>query len=233
MGSVNIKPVGSKKELMQFIKLPWKIYENDKYWVPPLIMDRKKILSKEKNPFFKHAEMEMFLAEKDGKLVGRIAAIKNDLHIKYNNENAGHFGFFECINDQEVANALFDTARKWAKSKGLEKIVGPANPSSNDEWGMLLEGFDDEPRLLMPYNPEYYLKLCECYGFRKAKDLHAYKLENSKVSSSDKLKRISEIARQRSGLEISSLNMKDFKGELERLNMYIIKLGLLTGDSFH
>jgi GNAT superfamily N-acetyltransferase len=217
MSLVTIKTVSSKQELMQFIKLPWKIYQNDKYWVPPLIMDRKKILNKEKNPFFQHAEMEMFLAEKNGELVGRIAAIKNDLHNKIHNEKTGHFGFFECIDDQEVANALFDTAKKWAKSKGLTKILGPASPSSNDEWGMLLEGFDDVPRLLMPYNPAYYLKLCEGYGFRKAKDLHAYKLENQKVCSSEKLKRIAEIARQRSGLEISQLNIKDFKGELEKV----------------
>ena len=109
-------------------------------------MDRKKILSKEKNPFFKHAETEYFLAEKNGELVGRIAAIKNDLHNKYHNDKVGFFGFFECINDQEVANALFDKAKEWLKIKGFDTMRGPANPSSNDEYGMLLEGFDDEPR---------------------------------------------------------------------------------------
>ncbi|MGE5498958.1 MAG: hypothetical protein ACM3Q2_12835 [Syntrophothermus sp.] len=217
MSKTTIRTVSSKKDLMQFIKLPWSIYKNDPYWVPPLIMDRKKILSREKNPFFKHAEMEMFLAEKDGKLVGRIAAIKNDLHIKYQNENAGHFGFFECIDDQETANALFDTACSWVKSKGLNKILGPANPSSNDEFGMLSEGFDDEPRLLMPYNPEYYLKLCDNYGFRTAMNLNAYKLENHKVTSSEKLRRVAELAKTRSRLEISSLNMKDFKNELGKV----------------
>lgn len=214
---VTVKTVSSKKELMQFIKLPWKIYKNDPYWVPHLLMDRKKILSKEKNPFFKHAEMEMYLAEKNGEIVGRIAAIKNDLHIKYHNENAGFFGFFECINDQEVANALFDKAKAWCKSKGLDIMRGPANPSSNDEWGMLIEGFDDEPRIMMTYNPRYYLDLCNNYGFCKAKDLHAYKLENHKVMSSEKLKRVAELAAQRAGLKISSLNMKDFNGELEKV----------------
>lgn len=217
MGNINITTVSSKKDLMRFIKLPWKIYDGDPNWVPPLIMDRKKILSKEKNPFFKHAEMEMFLAEKNGELVGRIAAIKNDLHNKYHNDNAGFFGFFECINDQEVANALFDAAKGWLKTKGLGMMRGPANPSSNDEWGMLLDGFDDPPRLLMTYNPKYYLDLCDNYGLKKEKDLYAYKLENQKVMSSEKLKRVAELAAKRAGLEVTALNMKEFKKELEKV----------------
>src|SRR4030042_1240052 len=126
MSSINISTVKSKKDLMRFIKLPWKIYQGDKNWVPPLILDRKKILSKEKNPFFKHAEMEMFLAERDGKLVGRIAAIKNDLHNSFHNDKVGFFGFFECINDQQAANTLLDAAKKWLKEKRLDTMRGPA-----------------------------------------------------------------------------------------------------------
>ncbi|MGE5400606.1 MAG: hypothetical protein ACM3S2_09395 [Ignavibacteriales bacterium] len=217
MGNITIKTVESKKDLMQFIKLQWKFYKNDKYWVPPLIMDRKKILSKEKNPFYKHAEMEMFIAERNGEPVGRVAAIKNDLHNKYHNDKVGFFGFFECINDQEVANSLLSRAEEWLRSKGCDAMRGPASPSSNDEWGMLLEGFDDEPRLLMPYNPKYYLDLCENYGLSKVKDLYAYKLENKKVLSSEKLKRVAELAAKRAGLEIEALNMKDFNGELEKV----------------
>lgn len=196
MGSIKISTVQSPADLMKFIKLQWKIYKGDKYWVPPLLMDRKKILSKEKNPFFKHAEAEYFLAEKDGSLVGRIAAIKNDLHNSTHNDKVGFFGFFECIDDQEVANALFDAAKQWLKSKGLDVIRGPANPSINDEIGMLLEGFEDEARILMTYNPKYYLKLCDNYGFVKVKDLYAYKLENKKVVGSEKIKRVAEIAQK-------------------------------------
>ncbi|MDH7604710.1 MAG: hypothetical protein QHH13_07405 [Melioribacter sp.] len=217
MSTITIKKVDSTKDLMTFIKFPWKIYKNDPYWVPPLIYDKKKILDREKNPFFEHADMELFLAEKNGELAGRIAAIKNDLHNQYHNDKVGFFGFFECINNQEVANKLFDAAKEWLKSKGLNAMRGPANPSSNDEYGMLLEGFDDEPRLLMPYNPKYYLELCENYGFKKAKDLYAYKLENKKVISSDKLRRVAEIAQKRSKIKITELNMKDFKNELEKV----------------
>ena len=217
MNSIQISTVRNSKDLMRFIKFQWKIYEGDKYWVPPLLMDRKKILSKEKNPFFKHAEAEYFLAERDGKLVGRIAAIKNDLHNKYHNDKVGFFGFFECINDQTVANALFDAAKNWLKSKGLNAMRGPANPSSNDEYAMLLEGFDDEPRILMTYNPKYYLNLCDGYGFKKEKDLYAYKLENHKVIASDKVKRVAEIAQKRSRLKITQLDMKNFKSEVEKV----------------
>jgi len=217
LNKVIIKTVSTKKETMQFIKLLWKIYKDDPYWVPPLIMDRKKLIDKEKNPFYKHAQMELFLAEKDGEIVGRIAAIKNDLHNEYHKDNVGFFGFFECINDQEVANALFDKAKEWLKAKGCTTMRGPANPSSNDEYGMLLEGFEDEPRLLMTYNPKYYLDLCDKYGFKKAKDLNAYKVSNEKIITSDKLKRVANLAAQRSGIKIRSLNMKDFKNELSHV----------------
>ncbi len=217
MSEIRIIKVENQKDMMRFIKFQWKIYKGDSYWVPPLIMDRKKLLNKTKNPFYQHADADFFLAEKDGELVGRIGAIKNDLHNKYHNDKVGFFGFFECINDQEVANKLFDTARNWLKEHGLDEMRGPANPSSNDEYGMLIEGFDDEPRLLMTYNPRYYLDLCDNYGMKKAKDLYAYKLENEKVTSSEKMKRVADIARKRSHMEIKQLNMKEFDKELDKV----------------
>lgn len=217
MGQILIKKVETKSDLMKFIKFQWKIYENDPYWVPPLIMERKKLLSKEKNPFFKNAEADYFLAEQDGKIVGRIAAIKNDIHLKYHNDNSGFFGFFECINDQDAANILFDTAKNWIKEKGLKRMIGPANPSSNDEWAMLYKGFDDSPRLLMTYNPKYYNDLCENYGMKKAKDLYAYKLQNHIVTGSEKLRRVQQLARDRYKFKVSQLDMKNFAKDLEKV----------------
>jgi GNAT superfamily N-acetyltransferase len=217
MSDIKIIRVENQKDLMRFIKFPWKIYKGDSHWVPPLLMDRKKLMNKEKNPFYRHAEADFYLAEKNGELIGRIGAIKNDLHNKYHNDRVGFFGFFECINDQEAADKLFDTAREWIREHGLTEMRGPANPSSNDEYGMLIEGFDDEPRLLMTYNPKYYLDLCENYGLKKAKDLYAYKLETDKVISSEKLKRVADIARRRSGMEVKQLNMKEFDKELEKV----------------
>jgi len=200
MQEIKIKKVETKSDLNTFIKCQWNFYKNDPHWVPPLIMERKTLLSKEKNPFFQNAEAEYFLAYKKDEVVGRIAAIKNDMHLKYHNDNSGFFGFFECINDQQVANALFDTAKNWLKAKGLSRMLGPANPSSNDEYGML-----------------YYLDLCSNYGMTKAKDLLAYKLENHKVMGSEKLKRVQQIARDRYRLKISQLDMKNFAKELEKV----------------
>ncbi|MCE1188486.1 MAG: hypothetical protein LWX56_05035 [Ignavibacteria bacterium] len=217
MSNVTIKKVETDSDLMKFIKFQWEVYKDEPFWVPPLLMDRKKILNKKKNPFFLHAEADYFLAYRGNKIVGRIAAIKNDLHNKYHEDKVGFFGFFECFNDQEAANALFDTVKDWLKERGLDAMRGPANPSSNDEYGMLLEGFDDEPRLLMPYNPKYYLSLCESYGFQKAKDLYAYRLESDKVLSSQKLERVQALARERAKITITSLNMKDFDNELKKV----------------
>lgn len=215
--SLTVRTISTKKEIKKFIKFAWEIYKDDPYWVPPLIFDKMRILDRKKHPFYKHAKAEFFIAERNGKMVGRIAAIKNELHNKIHNDKVGFFGFFECINDQQVANALFDAAKIWLKENGCDTMRGPANPSSNDEYGMLIEGFDDEPRILMTYNPRYYLDLCENYGFKKAKDLYAYSLENQKVVSSEKLKRVAEIARQRSKLKITQLNMKEFKKELDKV----------------
>ena len=216
MSDITIKTVKSKKDLMSFIKFQWEIYNGDAYWVPPLIMERKKLLDREKNPFYKSAEAEYFLAERDGKIVGRIAAIKNDVHLKYHNDNGGFFGFFECINDQQVANKLFDTAKDWIKAKGLARMLGPANPSSNDEWGMLLENFEDSPRILMTYNPKYYLGLCENYGMKKAKDLYAWKISHERITKSEKLKRGKDIVKKRYGLKVYQLDMKHFNRDLEK-----------------
>ena len=216
MQEITVKKVSTKSELNQFIKFPWKIYKDDKHWVPPLLMEQKTLLDKQKNPFFKAADADYFLAYRNGEIVGRIVAVKNDLHLKYHNDESGQFGFFECINDQQVANALFDTAKTWMKEKGLKYMKGPANPSSNDIYGMLIEGFDDSPRLLMPYNPEYYIKLCENYGMKKGKDMFAWKIVNEKLMASEKLKRGQELVRKRYNLKISQLDMKNFQKDLEK-----------------
>ena len=213
---VTVKKVSTKSELSDFIKFPWKIYKGNKYWVPPLLMEQKVLLDKKKNPFFKAADAEYFLAYKNDEIVGRIAAVKNDIHLKYHNDESGQFGFFESIDDQEVANALFDVAKSWIKEKGLKYMRGPANPSSNDIYGMLIDGFDDSPRLLMPYNPEYYIKLCENYGMRKGKDLYAWKIVNERLMESEKLRRGQELVRKRYNLKISQLDMKKFAKELEK-----------------
>ncbi len=213
-GSISVRPVQGKRDEKQFIKFQWKIYEGNPYWVPPLLMDRKKLIDRKKNPFYLHSRMEMFLAERDGEIVGRIAAIVNDNHNREHNENIGFFGFFECVSDQQVANVLFDAAANWLRRQGVTAMRGPASPSVNDEYGMVIDGFDKSPAILMAYNPDYYPRLVETYGFTKAKDLYAWALDGKKVFT-DKLVRGSELVRKRSGVVIRPLNMKDFDNEVK------------------
>jgi len=217
MAEVTIRAVESSRDMKRFIKFQWVPYKENPVWVAPLLMDRRKVLDRKKNPFFKHSEGEYFLAEREGKVVGRIAAILNNNHNRQHNENIGFFGFFECIDDQAVANALFDAAKKWLALKGVDAIRGPASPSVNDEYGMLIEGFHLPPAILMAYNPPYYPALVENYGFTKIKDLYTWFLHSDKVFS-DKLVRVSELAKQRQGLVFRSFVMKDFANEVAKVH---------------
>jgi GNAT superfamily N-acetyltransferase len=216
MENIIIRPVVSKQDVRTFIRLLWKIYKNDPTWVPPLMMDRKKLMDKEKNPFYKHTDAEFFLAERDGEVVGRIAAIINHNHNKEHHENIGFYGFFESINDQDVASALFDTAKNWLKQRGVTAMRGPMNPSVNDEIGLLIEGFDLPPVVMMTYNPPYYIKLHETYGLKKVKDLYAYDLNQDEVYS-EKFNRVAEIVKKRNSITFRSLKMKDFANEVKRV----------------
>lgn len=216
MSGVVIEPVRSKKDLMAFIKLPWKIYKGDKNWVPPLLMDRKKLLDTKKNPFYKHSEIELFLAKKGGEVVGRNAAIVNYNHNKFHDEEIGFFGFFESNRDQEVANALFDASKDWLKNKGFRSMRGPVNPSTNDEVGLLVQGFDSSPIILMTYNPEYYLSLFDGYGLKKEKDLFAYHVNKDKVFS-EKLERVTGMITRKEGLTFRSIDMKKLDEEIKRV----------------
>ncbi len=219
MSSIEIKKVESKKELKQFIKMQWNIYQNDPNWVPPLIMDRMDLLNKEKNPFYQHAEMDLFLAYKGGEIVGRIAAITNENHNKFHEDNSGFFGFFESIDDQEVAKQLLDTVKSWLKEKGKDGIMGPVNPSSNDEAGLLVDGFGSPPFVLMCHNPPYYQKLIENNGLTKAKDLWAWFIDSETANANipEKMYRVAEKTQKKYGLTIRNINFKNFKSEVKNL----------------
>jgi GNAT superfamily N-acetyltransferase len=213
---LNIIPAKKISDLKEFIKFPWQVYRDDPHWVPPLITERKEFLNREKNPFFKHAEVEFFLAKKNGKTVGRIAGIVNYNHIEFHQEKAGFFGFFECIKDYNVAQALLNTVREWLKAKGMEIMRGPANFSSNEEWGFLLEGFSSPPAIMMSYNPQYYLEFMERYGMDKAKDIYAYFIDES-LPTPERVVRIAENIKRKVGIRIRNVNLKDFGNEVQRI----------------
>lgn len=214
MSSLTVRPVQTKSDQDRFIKFLWKIYKGNPAWVPPLLMDRRKLMDKQKNPFYKHAEAEFYIAERGGEMVGRIAGIVNHNHNKEHNDYVGFFGFFECIDDQEVAHALLDKAREFVRAHGMTALRGPVNPSMNDECGLLVEGFDLSPTVLMPYNPPYYAKLLEGYGFSKVKDLYSYLLSQETVYS-EKFQRVNLMVKERNHLSFRTLDMKHFQRDVE------------------
>jgi GNAT superfamily N-acetyltransferase len=202
----------------QFVRLPWKLYADNPVWIPPLLMESRKSIDKKRNPFYRHSEAEFFLAKKNGELVGRIGAIINHNHNAEHKENIGFFGFFECVNNREVSNALFDAAKSWLKSRGVVAVRGPANPSVNDEYGLLVDGFDHSPVILMPYNPPYYADLIQHAGLKKVKDLYAYHLRQETVVS-ERLQKVVGRVKQMEGLTFRTLDMKHFWEDINRMKI--------------
>ncbi len=213
-----IRKISSTADKRTFVRMMWDIYRDDPHWVPPLEMDRMKLIDEKKNPFYTHAETGWWLAEQNGKPVGRIAAIVNHNYNQAQNEQAAFFGFFETVNDASVAKELFQAAESWVKERGMNVVYGPANPSSNDEYGLLIEGFDRPPVLLMTYNPPYYASLIEQNGYTKAQDLYAYLLSQD-TARSDKLVRVTKAMAERNKITVRAMNTKQFNDEVERIKV--------------
>jgi len=216
LGGIEIVAVDGKKALNEFVELPFSLYRNDPYWTPPLRMAVKELLDRRKHPFYANAQAEFFLARKAGKVVGRVAAIVDRNHNKFHGEEAGFFGFFECIEDGEAARALIERARAWVLERGAKFLRGPVNPSTNYECGMLIEGFDSAPMVMMTYNHRYYPALMEQAGLTKAKDLYAY-LSNANTITTAKIDRVADRALATSGVTVRPINMKDFDGDVARV----------------
>jgi GNAT superfamily N-acetyltransferase len=214
---ISVRRIESKSDWNAFIELPWSIYAGDPNWVPPLRIAVRDALDVDKNPFFKHAYMHPVLATKDGKVVGRAIGVIDDNHNKFHDEQTAFFGFFESIDDQKVANALLDEVAKWAKGRGMKILRGPMNPSSNHECGMLVEGFNDSPSVMMTYNPPYYGKLIEAWGMGKAKDLFSYDIDSKTTKFSDRLLAQAEKLKQGGQVTFRTIKMSDFDNEIKRV----------------
>src|SRR5262245_17800441 len=193
---VIVAPVRSSGERRQFIDFPYRLYRNDPHWVAPLKMAQKDILNTERHPFYKSSAVELFLARRGDRVVGRIMVILNKQHNQFHREDVGFFGFFEVENDPPAAEALVRTGREWLVARGAKTMRGPVNPSTNYECGLLVEGFDRKPAVMMPYNPPYYSVLLENCGLSKAMDLYAYYVDEDTFLVSDKLTRVAERARK-------------------------------------
>ncbi len=214
--ALRIAPVASKADLRRFVALPWRLYEGDPCWVPPL---RKQVLEliDPSHPFYLDgaAEREVFLAWRGQRAVGRIVAIVNRVANAYHGDRAGFFGFFECEDDQEAAVALVAAAKEWVRGRGCDTLVGPVNPSTNYECGLLIEGFDTPPTVMMTYNPRRYAELLEAAGLVKAKDLHAY-ASPVHPGSLERLARLTDKARKREpSLETRSVDLRSFVHEVQ------------------
>lgn len=212
---LQVVPVRDRRGLAAFVGFPYELHRRDPLWTPPLRRDVRTLLSRDKNPFFDHAEAEYLLARADGRVVGRIAAIHNWLHNEVHGDRVGFFGFFEAVDDPAVASDLFDAAGSWLRARGLEMMRGPASFSMNDEAGLLVEGFETPPVVMMPHNPPYYARLVEGAGFRKAKDLVVYQSTHDRLPP--RLVQGTELLERRYGITTRVLDMRRFEQEVDQL----------------
>ncbi len=204
------------KLINDYIDFAHDLHKDDPMYVPELFMSQKALFDRKKNHFFEFAEVESFLAKNDGRIVGRISAIHNHRYNNYHKTKVGFFGFFDTIEDYEVARALLDTAAEWCKKKGLEAIIGPCNFSTNNTAGLLIDGFHEPPKIMMTYNRPYYRDFVERYGFIKELDLFAYILYTLKAS--EKSVRLAQALERRlanQGITIRNINLKNFQKEVE------------------
>lgn len=228
---VHVTPVRTAADRRAFIALPFRLHRGHAHWVPPLRSEVAALINPRKHPFHAHAAVELFLARNAaGRVVGRVAAIRNQLHEETHHEPVGFFGLFECERDQDVATALLDAAADWLRERGLTAMRGPANFSSNEDWGLLVDGFDRDPSIMMPYNPPYYAALLEGAGFHKAKDVVAYELNADMMGVPagateaeaaayipERLRNFERLARERYGVVVRPFDKSNFDAEVKRI----------------
>jgi GNAT superfamily N-acetyltransferase len=214
---VRIEPVAGRADLAAFINLPFSLYRNDPNWIPPIKADVRKLLDQQHHPFYaggREAEIQLFLAREGRQVVGRIAAILNRAHNRVHEEKIAFFGFFETVQRADVATGLLAAVEEWAAECGMIAVRGPANPSTNYECGLLTDGFDRPPVLMMTYNPSWYVDLVEASGYAKAKDLYAY-ISPVHDASLERLKKLAARAQRRNpGLFTRSADLKNFDREV-------------------
>lgn len=211
---LEVVPVEDERARREFLSFPYLLYRNHPYWVPPLRIAQKELFNPARHPFRKFATVQEFLAVRAGQTVGRIAAILDPHHDEFHSERAGFFGFLEMVDDPAVARSLLETARDWLRRHGTEVIRGPMNPSTNYECGLLVDGFDSSPRVMMTYNYPYYAPLVEQAGLWKAKDLFAYDVQAANVKDARVESLLGRVAKE--GVRIRPVSIPDFPAEVER-----------------
>ena len=210
--NIGVEKVRGKQGIDEFIRFPWEIYKDDPFWVPPLL-EEQRVMFSPRYPFFEHGEIELYLARREKETVGRVAAVLDRDYVDFSHERAVFFGFFESIQDGDVARALIDEVRVWGKSQEMNTIRGPFNPSTNDACGLLSDGFDMAPMLMMPYNPAYYVDLMKACGLEKSRELYAYLLESG--ASLERLEGLADRIQSRlPDLTVRPVRLKKIQEEL-------------------
>src|SRR6266571_2504880 len=213
---LSVVEVCSRTERDQFIKFPWRIYKNDPAWVPPLIIERKAFLDRQKHPFYKHGDAALFLAKRNGETVGRIMASDDPNYNALHQSNVGCFGLFESIDDVDVAKALFDAAADWSRRRGRTEIIGPIDYSTNYVCGLLIDGFEHPPTLLTAHNPPYYARLIEACGFQKEKDWYAWWFSKYPEPAA-RLRKIAETRARKEKITIRPIDKKKIDEEGQKI----------------
>jgi hypothetical protein len=220
MGSVSIRPVRTRRELKRFVKVPFRLHRDHPQWVAPLVFERMEFLSAKKNPYFEHAEVEFFIAERDGEPVGRISAQVDHRWDEYQGGSDAMFGFFETTEDPEVVKALIGAATEWAAAKGRARLLGPMDFTTNDEIGVLIEGFERRPMILEPWHPPYYRELLEAEGFAKTMDVLMWELQFGDLKEGERfdpaIHAAAEKALHDEGISIRNMRKRDMAGEVRR-----------------
>jgi GNAT superfamily N-acetyltransferase len=216
--SLSIEPAQTRQDIEDFIRFPFRLYKGDPNWVPILLSERRKFLDPKHNPFFDHAEVALWLARRNGKVVGTISSHIDHLHNQTHNEEIGMFGLFEMVNDYAVAEALLSTAKGWVRERGMTALRGPLSFSQNHECGLLVDGFDGPPMVMMTYNPRYYIDFYERFGLTKAMDLYAYigDLAQFGADPSKLPVKVVRVSEKGIGIITRSADMKDYEKEIER-----------------
>ena len=209
-----MRPVVSRADRQRFVRFPWCIYRDDPQWAPPLLMERKEFIDPRKHPFYLHGAALPLLAWRGGQPVGRILVSDDPLYNAHHRENTGCFGMFESIDDPEVARALLDAAAAWLAGRGRNRMLGPIDYSMNYTCGLLVDGFDSPPRVMMNHNPPYYSQLLESWGLTKAKDLYAWWFDSDNAIDSWR-PRVERIV-ARTGVTVRPLRRDDLSAEILR-----------------
>jgi hypothetical protein len=217
--SVTVRPVEGRRDLNAFIEVPFTLRRDDPQWVPPLRFERRQFLSREKNPYFEHAEVALLLAERDGRPVGRISAQVDSRWDQFQGGNDGLFGFLDFEDDPEVVAALFDAAAGWLRERGRARMLGPMDFTMNDECGLLIEGYDEPSMILEPWHPPYYRERVEAQRMTKAMDLLMWELWFGQLKEGTSLHPMIHAAAEKSreeGVVLRNMRRRDLEAEVQR-----------------